>query len=342
MSVQYKDYYKILGVSRTATEKEIKSAYRKLARKYHPDVNQTTGAAERFKEINEAYEVLGDQQKRKYYDQLGSGWRHGANFNRPPGQESVNINLDDLGSVFGEYGFAGGPNGGFSDFFEMLFGQMQGMPPGMQPGMGGGARARARAAGPYTQAQANAYSAGPTPSRSGSAAQTLNVEQELLLELEEVAKGASKSVQLTHSGKRVTVDIPKGVQPGQKVRLSGEGKKGPGGQNGDVFLIVKYAKHPHFEPDGLNLYYDFHLYPQDLVLGVEVTIITLYGKVALKIPTMTKPDRLMRLKGQGLPDKEGKEIGDLLVRTKVKLPDPPSEKEVALFKQLRQLALAKN
>lgn len=332
MSVQFKDYYEILAVTRSASDKEIKSAYRKLARKYHPDVNKDAG--EKFKEINEAYEVLGDPEKRKRYDSLGAHWRHGAGFNPPPGYEQYTTGgqgaYQDMGSIFNDFGFGGGgAASGFSDFFDTLFGQMN-------------ASAQAGPRSRYSQAYGAAgpesfyeyYEPGSAQQKGG--AQSLSVEQPLLLDLEEIAKGVSKSVRLAHSGKTLTVTIPKGVKPNSKIRLAGEGKSGPGGRKGDVLLIVQYKKHPLFEVDGQNLVYEVAINVPDLVLGTEITVPTLSGNVTLKIAPGTQPGRRLRLRSQGLPTKEGG-AGDLLVRPKARIPEHPSEREVALYKELQSL-----
>jgi curved DNA-binding protein len=338
MAVQYKDYYQILGVSRDASEKEIKSAYRKLARKYHPDVDPAS--ADKFKEINEAYEVLGDADKRKRYDSLGANWRHGSGFTPPPGFEGYNVNMDDLGSIFRDFGFGGagaGGAGGFSDFFDLLFGQMGAR------GAGPGARTQQRFGPGYGPAGPDSYyeyyepsgggGRGPAPTTTPS----LDVEQPLPLDLEEVAKGVTREVRVAHSGKSLTVVIPKGVKPNNKIRVSGEGKPGPGGRRGDLFLIVQYRQHPLYEVDGQNLIYEAPVAVPDLVLGTEVNIPTLQGNVVLSLKPGTQPGRLLRLKGQGLPSKDGKTTGDLLVRPKARIPDHPTEQELALYRQLKAL-----
>lgn len=314
MSVKYKDYYNVLGVDRSATEKEIKSAYRKLARKYHPDVDPSN--EEKFKEINEAYEVLGDPDKRKLYDNLGANWRHGSNFEPPPGFDGFgggahyrNVNFQDLNSMFGDTHF--------SDFFEMLFGQM-----GVDPRMAG---YQAGGRGPYAQTYAQA---GPQPP-----AQSLNIEQPLELSLEEVATGTEKSLRI--NGETVTVKIPKGVNPGAKIRLSGKGHQGAGGRRGDLFMQVRYRRHPQFEVDGKNLVHEAQIPVCDLVLGGEIRIPTLSGSGLLKIPKGTQTGKLMRLKGQGLPGKAGN--GDLLVRLRAAIPENPSDTELKLYEQLRAL-----
>ncbi len=323
MGVEYKDYYSILGVSRNATDKEIRSAYRKLAREYHPDVNQ--GSDEKFKELNEAYEALKDPQKRKLYDSLGSNWRQGQNFNPPPGFDGwQNVNMGDMG--------------GFSSFFDVLFGGMggaggfsssqgfpgQGFPGGgsagyddLFSGMGAG---RGRQSGARGQSQ---------PSEQ------LNIEEDLYLDLEEVATGVSKEV-VTPSGKRLTVNVPKGVKSGAKIRLAGEGSQGRRGR-GDLLLVVKYRKHPKFKLEEDALVYEAPVPVADLVLGGEIKVPTLHGELSMTLPPGTQPGRLMRLKGQGIPAKDGKSNGDLLVRPKAVIPEHLTEREKVLYEELQAL-----
>lgn len=323
MGVEYKDYYSILGVPKNATDKEIKSAYRKLAREYHPDVN--AGSDEKFKDLNEAYEALKDPEKRKLYDSLGSNWRQGQNFTPPPGFEGwQNVNMGDMGGM-----------GGFSSFFDILFGggmgggggfSSQGFPGGgaagyedLFSGMRGGT-GRGQRAGARSQAQP---------------AEQLNIEEDLYLDLEEVDKGVSKEV-VTPSRKRLTVNIPKGVKEGGKIRLAGEGHQGHRGR-GDLLLVVKYRKHPKFKFEDESLVYEAAVPVPDLVLGAEIKIPTLSGDLSMKIPAGTQPGRLMRLKGQGMPGKDGKTVGDLLVRLQASVPKHPSDRELELYKELQAL-----
>jgi curved DNA-binding protein len=343
--MQYKDYYQILGVARNASDKEIKRAFRKLAREYHPDVN--AGADEKFKDINEAYEVLGDTQKRQRYDALGSNWRHGSRFDPPPGYgggfggggfDGTTINMGDfMGGGFG--------GGSFSDFFNSIFGA--GMGAGMGQGMGAGGvnmndifaqasgsprtqqRSHHRARSQHSAQQSTQQSAGPV----------LDVEQPLWLSLEEVVAGGEKSVHIHHSGKRLTVTIPKGIAPGKKIRLTGEGHPSPrGGAPGNLFLVVQYQAHTDFKVEGPHLVHEPSVSPADLVLGGKIQIPTLKGAVDLTLPPGTQPGSTLRLKGYGLPaSKSAESAGDLYVRPKVRVPSQPSEAEKAIYQSLRDL-----
>jgi len=323
MSVKYKDYYDILGVTREATEKEIKSAYRKLARQYHPDVNP--GAEEKFKEINEAYEVLSDPKKREMFNQLGNNWRHGAQFDPSDfggfggfGGGAQHINLNDL------FGGGGAGASGFSDFFDLLFGGMGGLhiaPRTGQPMGTGGSGSRGTYHSHSRQRHPHATH-GPSPA---------DVEQTLVLTLEEVATGVEKVIYAAHSGEALTVKVPKGVKNGGKIRLSGKGKA-----CGNLYLVVTYQKHPQFTVDGLNIIYDAKIPVYDLVLGSEITVPTLTGESGmLRIPAQTQSGQLMRLKGKGLTD--GKTTGDLHVRLRAVLPETLTDEEVALYQQLKIL-----
>lgn len=334
MSVKYKDYYELLGVDRQASDKEIKSAYRKLARKYHPDVNPS--AEEKFKEINEAYEVLSDSKKRGMYDQLGSNWRHGTQFNPDDfagfggGFNGQQVNINDL---FGAGGFGGGQASGFSDFFDVLFGGMgggihidprTGQPINMGQNRGaGGSRARA---------SAHSYGGGHAhASASAGRDKSFDVEQTLELTLKEVATGVEKAIYANHSGESLTVTVPKGVKNGGKIRLQGKGRSG----HGNLYLVIKYAKHPHFAVDGLHLIYEAKVPVYDLVLGGDIEVPTLTGTGHLTVPPKTQPGQLMRLKGQGLSD--GKTTGDLRIRLRATLPAEMTNDEVALYKELKAL-----
>lgn len=316
MGVQYKDYYQILGIARDATEKEIKSAFRKLARQYHPDVNPEN--EEKFKEINEAYEVLGDAKKRQMYDKLGSNYRHGQGFQPPPGYNSgYGGGFENFGGFQNMGGnFAGGD---FSEFFNAIFGQMHGM------GAGGGG-VHINDLGGFG-GFGNAHDFNPHRQPPPRQAPALR-EQSLYLNLDEITAGTQKKVKLSHNGKTVTVKIPVGVKEGSKIRLASEG----------VLLVVHFNKHPDFDVDGDRLIYNARLSPAQLALGCEINVPTLSGKkLALTVPAASQPDKLMRLKGQGLPIKSGQ--GDLFVRLKVQIPETLTDEQRALYEKLKKLDL---
>jgi curved DNA-binding protein len=313
--MEYKDYYKILGVDKKASAKEIKKAYRKLARKHHPDVNPGDGAAEgRFKEINEAHEVLGDPEKRKKYDQLGSSWqqyqRAGAEpggfdwgqWYAQPGGGRVHVEYADLGDLFG------GGGGGFSDFFSAIFG-------GAGRGAGGGRGAQSQ----YRAAPGQDY------------------EQEVEITLEEAFAGASRVLQ--KDGRRLEVKIPAGVRTGSRVRMRGEGGGGLGaGAKGDLYLRVKLLPHHIFELKGDDLYCDVPVDVYAAVLGGEVRVPTLKGGVMLKIPPETQGGKVFRLKGQGMPQlKDSEKRGDLYAKVRVMVPQDLSAQEKELFTELADM-----
>jgi curved DNA-binding protein len=263
MAVSYKDYYKLLGVERGAKAEDISRAYKKLARKYHPDLNPgDKQAEEKFKEINEAYEVLKDPEKRRLYDQLGPDWQHGQQFQGEPGFENVHF-------TFNGKNFDGS---GFSDFFETLF--------------GGGAR------GQFNGRQAGGF--GPDPFGGFSARQRRgrDVEAELPLSLEEVMRGGRRAVtlQMAQGPKTLEVNVPSGIREGAKLRLAGQGDPAPGGGTpGDLFLRVRYLPHSIFKVDGTTLQCDVALAPWEAALGARVEVPTLEGAVEMQIPPGPAP-----------------------------------------------------
>jgi curved DNA-binding protein len=313
MTVQYKDYYKTLGVSRDASQQDIQRAYRKLARKFHPDLNKSPDAEQKFKEVNEAYEVLKDREKRKKYDQLGPRWKEGQDFRPPPGWEDVQFQYGS--GVGGGGAFWGGGEGGFSDFFETLFG-------GAFRQAGGGQAGR----GPFVRQQPGA-----------------DYEATLVISLEDAYRGGTRAVTLesqapgpggTKEQKRYDVKIPRGVLPGQKIRLAGQGGQGmSGGQAGDLYLRVEIEPHPRFRLEGRDLYTDLPLTPWEAALGGEVPVNTMDGRVALKIPAGMQSGRRLRLKGKGMPNPKGSP-GDLYAVAQIKVPGDLSKKEKDLFKEL--------
>ena len=348
--MKYKDYYETLGVKRDASEAEIKSAFRKLARKYHPDVNKTKEAEEKFKEINEAYEVLGDKQKRQRYDSLGSNWQGGADYTPPPGFENFNFG----GGNYQQFSFNGQDMGGFSDFFSSLFGDMMGA------GSTSGTRSRFSGfdfdSGMGAQDFSRAYSTGggrrsaKTKPEDLDVTKTLNVTaQDLFSESPVVVKfndmrkctqcppgggycSACGGTGIINETRSLKVKLPKEVKEGQKIRLKGEGKTDAYGQKGDLYLII----HPvdnEYQISGSDLTKDVEITPPEAVLGCQKEIKTLHGAISIKIPKMTSSGKMLRLKNLGLPKKSGG-YGNLNARIKIVLPDKLSQKEIDLYKQL--------
>jgi len=321
--MDYKDYYKTLGVGKNATEKEIKQAYRKLARKYHPDVNPgDKKSEERFKEINEANEVLTDADKRRKYDQLGADWQQYQQTGGQPGAFNWNqwqggqrggarVEYMDLNDLFGG---GGGGASGRSDFFETIFGGMG----GARPGAGG-------ATWQSAQAQPRA--------RRGQ-----DFEQEMDVTLEEAFQGASRVLEI--DGRRLEVKIPAGVRTGSKVRVASEGGKGAaGGGAGDLFLKINVLPHKTFERKGEDLHCEVPVDLYTAALGGEISVPTLKEKgLTLRIPPETQSGKVFRLQGQGMPRlRKPSEHGDLYVKLRVTLPCPLTEKEKALFKEMADL-----
>lgn len=306
--MNYQDYYQTLGVNKNASQEEIRGAFRKLARQYHPDANpEDKSAEEKFKQINEAYQVLSDPEKRNKYNQFGSAWqsytREGGrpeDFNwgqwAARGGAPRTVNVEDLGDMFGGMG-------GFSDFFETLFGR--------------------------------GAAAGGAPSRIRTGRDT---EQEVEISLEEAYHGASRVFERP-DGTRMEIKIPKGVRTGSKVRVAGQGAKTTyGGAAGDLYLRIKVAPHPLIkrEKDDLHVSVPVDLYTA--ILGGEVEVPTLGRTVQLKIPALTQNGKTFRLRGLGMPKpQKTQEFGDVLATVEVKLPKKLSAEEKQLFEQLRDI-----
>ncbi|MBU0755563.1 MAG: DnaJ domain-containing protein [Planctomycetes bacterium] len=314
MTVKYKDYYEILGVSRKATTEEIHKQYRKLARKYHPDVNKTGGAETRFKEIGEAYEVLKDEKKRKLYDRLGSDWKAGQDFRPPPGWSNGGFGNGSFGN--GSFRFEGADGfDGFSDFFRSIFGDLGG---------GGGMRS-----GVF-----------------GNGFQRKGRDQEVEIEipLKDAFHGAYRSLILEapgHGRKQYDVKIPKGVTDGARIRLAGQGEAGHGGAGaGDLYLRVRIASHPGFQLKGSDLTATLDVAPWEAVLGADVEVSTMEGSVKLKIPEGTRSGRTLRLRGKGLPSRKGKR-GDLLFTVRIVVPEKTSGRERELYEELARTSTFK-
>lgn len=300
----YIDYYSILGVPKTATAEQIKKAYRKLARKYHPDVNPGDKTAEKkFKEINEANEVLSNAENREKYDKYGEHWKHGEEYERARQQQQS--------SAQGNYGgFSGadfGEGADFSDFFQSMFG-------GSGGGFGG--RARGSASGKF---------------------KGQDVSAELNLPLRDAAKTHQQTFEI--NGKKVRITIPAGVSDGQQIKLKGYGNPGVnGGPAGDLYITFNISQDQVFRREGNNLYTDVEIPLYTAVLGGDVVVETLSGNVNLKVKPETQPGTKVRLKGKGFPVyKKENEYGDLFVSYQIKIPTALSAQEKELFEQLKKL-----
>jgi curved DNA-binding protein len=313
--MEYKDYYRTLGVGKDASTEEIRKAYRKLARRYHPDVNPNNQEAEeRFKEINEAHEVLTDPAKRSKYDQLGANWQRYQQMGGEPGGfdwsqwfagdqtqgggERVYTEYVDLNDLFG--------GGGFSDFFESIFGS-----------------------GPRASPRPQQRRSFTTPGR--------DIEQPVRISLEEAYHGTTRILQTGR--RRLEVKIPPGVQTGSRVRVAGEGENGfGGGPRSDLYLVITVSEHPTYRRDGADLRLTQSVDLYTLILGGEITVQTFKGRVALRIPPETKAGRVFRLRGQGMPLlKSPSQYGDLYVEVQPIIPDHLNEREKDLFRQLAAL-----
>jgi curved DNA-binding protein len=311
-AVGFRDYYETLGVARTASDEEIRSAYRRLAREYHPDVNRDPGAEDRFKEVSEAYEVLRDPEKRERYDRLGPRWKTGEDVAGAGGfgggrrgrggggfgdYEDVRV---DFGGGFGGGGFGGA---GFSDFFESLFG-------GRAPGAGGGG--------------------GRGGGFDGYSTRGADQEATLDLTLEEAARGGKRRISL--DGREYDVEIPAGVRDGQRIRLAGEGEPGPGGgPPGDLYLRVSIRPHPRFRREGNDLHMQLRVAPWEAVLGATVSVQTLTGRARVRVPEGSSCGRRLRLRGQGMPPD-----GDLYATVSIEVPKQVEGEERELWERLAQ------
>jgi curved DNA-binding protein len=321
--MKYIDYYQTLGVPRDATADAIKKAFRKLARKYHPDVNKSPGAEAKFKEINEAYEVLSDPEKRKRYDTLGANWKAGQDFTPPPGWEDAFRGAGGRGGGI-HFDFGGGGAGGFSDFFSQLFGRMGGM--GGMHGMGGMGNMGGDMGG-----------GGPF-GYGGFTPHGQDAQADLPISLEDLYSRAPQklTLRLPDGGTRTfNVRIPLGAADGSRIRLPGQGSGG-----GHLYLNLRVQPHPHFKPNGHDLDYTLPLAPWEAVLGAKVRVPTLDGASVLTIAPGTQNGARLRLHGKGLPDKQGNR-GDIFATVKVVVPAHPTDREKELFRQLAEEAAFK-
>lgn len=308
--MEYKDYYQLLDVKKDATQKEIKRAYRKLARKYHPDVSSEPNAETKFKEMAEAYEVLKDPEKRAAYDQLGANYKAGQNFTPPPDW--------DAGFEFSGGGFTNENTSQFSDFFENLFGQ-QFEPDNQQ------------------QRGSNFYNQGGTPSQDHHA--------KVLIDLEDSYQGTNRSIILRvptvdpqghviTKNKTLNVRIPKGVHQGQKIRLTGQGSISPsGGKPGDLYLEIEFNSHSLYKVEGSDVYLELPIAPWEAILGAKIKVPTPAGHIDLTIPSDSKSGRKLRLKDRGIP---GKIPGDLYVVLRISLPPGDTKHAKAFYQKMEQ------
>jgi curved DNA-binding protein len=301
MPVAYQDYYEALEVPRDASQEEIRQAHRRLARRYHPDVNKEPGAEDRFKQVSEAYEVLRDPEKRERYDRLGSNWRAGQDVSGTAGFGEGFDTGNGFGDVRVEFG-----GGDFSDFFESFFAR------------------RPRAAG---RTRFEEFSM-----RGGDSEAVLD------LGLEEAASGGKRWLSLG-DGRSVEVDIPRGVLEGERIRVPGQGRTGVGGgQAGDLYLRIRLRPHPRFRVDGRDLYVDLPVAPWEAALGADVPVPTLDGTARVKVPPGSSSGRRLRLRGQGMPGSRGAPAGDLYAVLTIRVPKRLTKKERELFERLASVS----
>lgn len=336
--MEYKDYYEILGVKRDATDAEIKSAYRKLARKFHPDVNKTKEAEGKFKDINEAYEVLGDKQKRQRYDSLGANWQGGQSYTPPPGFEDFGFGG---GQGYQSFNFNGQNMGGFSDFFSSLFGDMMG---GGEQGMnfGGFDFGGAQQTGRQRRQE--------PPSEDLDVTKTLNITAKDIFSKEPISvkyNNMERCTQCQGGGycsncggtgikteqKSIKVKLPPEIKEGKKIRIKGEGQTDAYGRKGDLYLIIHF-KDSEYEIDGYDLTKEVEITPPEAVLGTKKEIETLHGKITIKIPPKTSSGQSLRLKELGLPKKGG--YGNLNAKIKIVIPKDISDKQIELYKKISE------
>lgn len=294
--MEYSDYYKMLGVERSASQDEIKKAYRKLARKYHPDVSKEPNAEDKFKNVGEAYEVLRDDEKRASYDQLGSNWKQGQNFTPPPGYG---------GGQAG--GFGGGGGASFSDFFESMF-----------TGAGG-------------HGGAGFSQGGFRPSKGQDQLVSIKIDIEDAFEGSSRTLNLSSG---NGDSKKIKVRIPKGIKEGQKIRLAGQGGEGRGGgPSGDLQLEVSFRTHPFYRLEGSDIYLELPITPWEAALGATIDVPTPSGRIGIKVPMGSDSGKKLRLKGRGLPSKP---VGDFYVLIKVTVPKADSDEARAVFEDMKE------
>lgn len=342
--VNYKDYYQILGVNKTDSIKDIKNAYRKLARTYHPDVNKDKGAEEKFKEINEAYEVLSDAEKRKKYDEFGQNWKNGG-FNAGSYQGSPfsggyqNVNAEDIGNIEG-----------FSDFFNLLFGQSQ------SGGFGGASsrRSRGRSYQDIFSHQSRKRKGEDTTYKINISIEEafLGAVKKFTLQKDQVCSGCmgqgtvdGRSIcsDCNGSGKvyktrTLEVKIPAGIVTGMKIRVPGEGSEGSGaGSSGDLYLEVTVNSSNKYELKGRDIYSEVPVSVAEAVLGGEIKVPFIKGRISLKIPAMTQSGKVFRIAGQGMPAFAVQNAGDFYIKTRIVIPEKITDQQKELFVKLNDL-----
>ena len=338
--MKYQDYYQILGVDRNATEAKIKSAYRKLARKFHPDVNKDPSAVDKFKDINEAYEVLSDKEKRSRYDSLGANWQSGSDFTPPPGFEGFNFNNANA------YGQNFSDMGGFSDFFGSIFGDLMGR---------GGRKSQS-----FNFNDFGGFSnTSQRKSKPKQSSVNLDITREIKVTAKDLMSENEKTVKISNmqkctscsgntgycsscggtgfinKSKNIKVKIPKGIADCQKIRLAGEGNSDEYGRVGNLYLIVN-IEDPEYEVNGSDVVKQITISPAEAVLGIKKDIQTLHGNVGIKIPPMTKAGTTMRLKDLGLPKKPSG-FGNMNVKIRINIPENINEKQKKLYEELLKL-----
>ena len=313
--MEYKDYYKILGVNKNATAAQIKKEYRKMARKYHPDVNKNSDAEQRFKEVGEAYEVLKDPEKRKAYDQYGADWKTGKQ--QQEYQQQYQQQYQEQGDKFrGGFDFGGGSGEGeeYSDFFESLFG-------------GGGSRQGRSSRRSMKQKGENVNASITVPITDAFEGSTRRINFKL--------QSVSPDGQVVSKPVNLNVKIPKGIKNGQKIRLARQGSEGyNGGEKGDMYIKIEFEKHPWFKAEGADIYINLPVAPWEAALGNTVNVITPGGNIKLKIPAGSKQGKKLRLKGKGIP---AKTAGDLYVILNITLPPANSEKARKIYEEMKDL-----
>ncbi len=368
--MKYKDYYEILGVKKDATEAEIKSAYRKLARKFHPDVNKEKGAEDKFKDINEAYEVLGDKTKRQRYDSLGSAWQNGAEFTGGP--NFGDFDFSQFSNAGGFSGGAGGNFGGFSDFFSAIFGDLMSNKGGQGfsssgahfGGFGGNAGSYTGNAGGFSGGAGGNFGGFSGNKKTQKQPLDLDITQNIVLNVNDIFISGTKGITINDfrkcpscsgnsktfcphcagSGiekisKHLNVNIPKFCKQGQKIRLKGEGRQDTYGNKGDLYLVVK-IQDSNYEIEGFDLTKEVEISPPEAALGAKKEIVTPHGNFNITIPPKSSSGLNLRMKGLGLPKKEGG-FGDLHIKIKIVLSKNLSEEEIKLYKKLLELGAKK-